>query len=57
MRGKSRYARMLGPRLSCIVVADANAQIDLWAELRKGEMYAARPRFAGLGVWVDGRES
>jgi len=52
-------AGLLGPRLSCIVVADATAQIDLLAELRKGErgradVIAVRPPYiagGGRGFW------
>ena len=43
-------AGLLGQRLSCIVVADSSAQIDLLAELRQGErgradVIAARPPY------------
>src|SRR6478609_10686211 len=52
-------AGLLGPRLSCIVVSDANAQVDLLAELRRGErgradVIAARPPYiagGGRGFW------
>jgi chromosome segregation protein len=47
-------AGLLGPRLSCIVVADAAAQVDLLAELRQGErgradVIAARPPYVAGG--------
>src|SRR6187402_1482387 len=52
-------AGLLGPRLSCIVVSDAHAQVDLLAELRQGErgradVIAARPPYiagGGRGFW------
>src|SRR5450432_797811 len=52
-------AGLLGPRLSCIVVSDAAAQVDLLAELRQGErgradVIAARPPYVaggGRGFW------
>jgi len=47
-------AGLLGPRLSCIVVSDATAQVDLLAELRQGErgradVIAARPPYVAGG--------
>ncbi len=47
-------AGLLGPRLSCIVVSDAAAQVDLLAELRDGErgradVVAARPPYVAGG--------
>ena len=52
-------AGLLGPRLSCIVVSDSVAQVDLLAELRAGErgradVIAARPPYVaggGRGFW------
>ncbi len=52
-------AGLLGPRLSCIVVSDTRAQVDLLAELRQGErgradVIAARPPYVaggGRGFW------
>ena len=52
-------AGLLGPRLSCIVVSDAAAQVDLLSELRQGErgradVIAARPPYVaggGRGFW------
>ncbi|HEX3776378.1 MAG TPA: chromosome segregation protein SMC [Polyangiaceae bacterium] len=54
-------AGLLGDRLSCIVVADSSAQIELLAELRAGErgradVIAARPAYvagADRGAWHE----
>jgi chromosome segregation protein len=52
-------AGLLGARLSCVVVSDASAQVELLAELRQGErgradVIAARPPYVaggGRGFW------
>ncbi len=52
-------AGLLGPRLSCIVVSDAAAQVDLLSELRQSErgradVISARPPYVaggGRGFW------